>query len=267
MSRRSNREHLESLVPADAACNWPRPDRRRLIILFTPRSGSSWFGDLLRSTLVLGEPDESLNQDVNAEIIRRFGARTEIDYLNALETETASTNGAFSMEVIWGHIELSEIDFLGYYRDASFVYLRRKDILAQAISLLLATETGVFHNPSGDAVTNQAAAELLASPEKTFAAIRRWWGHLLNYECLTEVQFAIRGISPLRLYYEGIVDDPPGAVSRVLSHCAVQRQDVDVPRSSHAPVRGEINDELARLFRSEHAGFVRTMDSFRPLLI
>lgn len=266
MSRRSNREHLESLVATDAARTWPRPDRRRLVILFTPRSGSSWFGDLLSSTLVLGNPDEFLNQDVNAELIRRLGARTEGDYLNALETETGSANGVFSMELIWGHVELSEFDLLGYYRDAHFVYLRRKDILAQAISLLLATETGVFHNTGRAETTPARTAERLVSPETTFATIRRWWGHLLNYECLTEVQFAIRDISPLRLYYEGIVADPPAAVARTLAHCDVKPKAVGEPNSSHEPVGSELNAELARLFRAAQPAFIATMDAFRPPL-
>jgi LPS sulfotransferase NodH len=156
MARKANRAHLESLVDPQAARTWPRPDRRRLLILFTPRSGSSWFGDLLRSTRALGNPEEFLNQDVNAEVVRQFGARTEIDYLNALETKTASLNGVFSMEVVWGHVELCEIDLLGYYADGRFAYLRRKDILAQAISLLLATESGVFHNAGDGTPRSQA---------------------------------------------------------------------------------------------------------------
>ncbi len=238
-----------------------------MFILFTPRSGSSWFGDLLSSTLVLGEPDEFLNQDVNADIVRRFAARTEVDFLNALETDAASTNGVFSMEVIWGHIELSDIDLLGYYRDARFVYLRRKDILAQAVSLLLATETGVFHSVESDAAMAQAtAAARLISPERAFAGIRHWWGHLQNYECLTEVQFAIRDINPLRLYYEDVVDDPASTVARVCTHAEVPLDTTQPPNSSHTPVRSEINEELARLFRSGQSGFIRKMEAFRPPL-
>ncbi len=268
MARNSNRAHLESLIGPQAARTWPRPDRRRLVILFTPRSGSSWFGDLVGSTKVLGNPNEFLNQDVNADVVRQFGARTEPDFLNALETETASGNGVFSMEVIWGHIELCEIDLLNYYNGAHFAYLRRKDILAQAISLLLATETGLFHNPTGDASTSASQiAERLVSAEATFAAIRRWWGHLQNYECLTEVQLAIRGIRPLRLYYEYLAADPPGTVARVLDLCGIQREAAEEPRSSYKPVRSELNDELARLFRIREAEFVSIMDSFRPKLV
>jgi LPS sulfotransferase NodH len=268
MARKVNRAHLEGLVDPKAARAWPRPNRRRLLILFTPRSGSSWFGDLLRSTGALGNPEEFLNQDINAEVVRRFGARTEIDYLNAVEANTATPNGVFSMEVIWGHIELCEIDLLGYYRDAHFVYLRRKDILAQAISLLLATQSGVFHNAGDGPSRSQAdVAERLVSVEVTLAAIRSWWGHLLNYECLAEVQLAIRGIRPLRLYYEDIVGDPAGTVARVLAHCGVSQEGANPPNSAHQPVRGALNDELAQLFRTREAEFVRIMDSFRPPLV
>jgi LPS sulfotransferase NodH len=268
MARKVNRAHLESLVDPQSARAWPRPDRHRLLILFTPRSGSSWFGDLIRSTRALGDPEEYLNQDINAEVARTFGARTETDYLNAVETNTATPNGVFSMEVIWGHVELCEIDLLNYYAGAHFVYLRRRGILAQAISLLLATESGLFHNPGGDAPRAQEEiAARLVSAEAAFGSIRRWWGHLLNYECLTEVQLAIRGIRPLRLYYEDIVGDPAGTVTRVLAHCGVPHGDADPPSSAHQPVRGALNDELARLFRTREAEFVQIMDSFRPPLV
>lgn len=267
MPRRSNREHLEALVDASAARGWTRPERQRVVILFTPRSGSSWFGDLLSSTTVLGKPDEFLNQDVNQEVIRKFGARTEADYLNALETNASSDNGVFSMEVIWGHLELSEIDLLNYYRDARFIYLRRKDILAQAVSLMLATETGVFHSVEGESAKAQAeTGARLVSSEKAFGGIRRWWGHLQNYECLSEVQFAIRDIDPLRLYYEDLVEDPMDAVRRVRSHVGVPPDAGRTPNSGHTPVRSKINEELAKRFRSAQAGFIRKMEAFRPPL-
>lgn len=86
------------------------------------------------------------------------------------------------------------------------------------------------------------------------------------YECLIEVQFAIRGIQPLRLYYEDIVGDPAGTVARVLALCDVTQADANPPQSAYKPVRGELNDELARLFRMREGAFVRTMDSFRPPL-
>lgn len=267
MPRRSNREHLENLVEASAARTWERPERKRLFILFTPRSGSSWFGDLLRSTRVLGNPEEFLNQDTNSEVVRRFATRTEIDYLNALETVTASGNGLFSIEAVWGHVELCGFDLLHYYGDAHFVYLRRRDILAQAISLLLATETGVYHNPTGGAGEAQTgAADRLVSPEKTFATIRRWWGHLMNYECQAEIQFAIRGIRPLRLTYEDIVGDPPGTVQQVREFCAIPPEAGGPPSSSYAPVGGRANAELAEQFLHAEPEFVARMTAFRPPL-
>lgn len=266
MLRRTHRAHLESLVAVEAARTWPRPERRRLIILFTPRSGSSWFGDLLSSTKAVGNPEEFLNQEINADVVRRFVARTETDYLNAIETATASENGIFSMEVLWGHIEESEFDILDYYRDAHFVYLRRRDILAQAVSLLLATQTGVFHNPGGAPPSQAGKGKLWASPDQAFAGIRRWWGHVLNYECLTEVQLATRKIRPLRLYYEEIAAAPADGVNRVLALCGLPPADPAGLSSSFAPVGSGLNVELARLFGAADGGFVRTMNSFRPPL-
>jgi hypothetical protein len=53
----------------------------------------------------------------------------------------------------------------------------------------------------------------------------------------------------------------------MLAHCDVPQEDANPPSSAHQPVRGALNDELARLFRTREAEFVRTMDSFRPPLV
>lgn len=265
--RRTNRQHLESCVPADEARAWPRPERKRIFILFTPRSGSSWFGDLLRSTKVMGQPDEFLNQETNAEVVRQVGARTEPDYINAIETIASSGNGVFSIEAVWGHVELSDIDLLGYFEGAHFVYLRRRDILAQAVSLALATSTGVFHDPDGAVESRSGAPPTkIASPETTFAAVQRWWGHLINYECLAEVQIILRGIRPLRLYYEDLVADPPAIVRQTREFCGIQPESGMPPSSTFKPVRSAANAELADLFIRNNREFADQMTSFRPLL-
>jgi LPS sulfotransferase NodH len=267
MILRTNRQHLETLIPQGLAKKWPRPDCKRIFILFTPRSGSSWFGDLLRSTKALGQPDEYLNQETNIEVVRRVGARTETDFLNAIETITASGNKVFSIEVAWGHVELCEFDLLGYYSGAHFIYLRRRDILAQAVSLTLATSTGIYHNPSGSAGHRpDELAKRFASREETFSAIRRWWCHLMNYECSAEVQLLLRGIRPMRIYYEDIVADPMGAVGRVREFCGVPPTIGGPPSSNYTPVSSELNVELAKLFSQEQDEFAASMNAFRPPL-
>lgn len=266
MANPSNRAHLEALVPPEAATSWERPERTRIFILFTPRSGSSWLGDLLRSTTVLGQPDEFLNQATNAELVRRVAARDEVNFLNAMETITASGNGVFSIEVVWGHMELSSLDLLGHYRTAHFVYLRRRDILAQAVSLTLATRTGVFHNPDGSrSIDADQAARLLEDPG-TFDDLRHWWGHLMNYECLAEVQLLLRRIEPLRLYYEDVVQDPAGAVARVKQFCAIPDDAGEAPHSSFVPVGNAIGPAIAERFLETDPGFVHAMNGFRPPL-
>ena len=119
-----------------------------------------------------------------------------------------------------------------------------KNWRAKLISLLLATESGLFHNPGGGAPRAQEEiAARLVSADLAFGSIRRWWGHLLNYEFLAEVQLAIRGIRPLRLYYEDIVGDPAGTVARVLVHCGVPHGDANPPSSAHQLGPVEIHRE------------------------
>ncbi len=261
MRPKTNEECLCNLVPREEARTWERPNNTGAVLLFTPRAGSSWLCGLLRSTQLLGDPQEYLNQELLPIAAPRFKARTETDYFNAIETLTASKNGRYCITATWGQIALCEHDFLIRYATSPFIYLRRRDILAQAISLYLAVETGLFHRTGVDSAEPDASWSSEAS-----AAISRWWCHLLEYECLTDIQLAVRGIVPLRLYYEDMIRNGGAAVRRVLQFCGVAEYEGE-PTSTHEQVGGAANRLLALQFTAERGEFIRRMNLFRPPLV
>jgi LPS sulfotransferase NodH len=257
----TNDECLRTFVPESAARTWGRPGNAGAVLIFTPRAGSTWLCDLLRSTNVFGDPQEYLNQELFPISAQRFRARTETDYLNGVETLTISPNGRYCIAATWGQIALCAYDFLGRYEGMKFLYLRRRDILAQAVSLHLAVATGRFHT-TGDTV---GAEPRVAWSAEVAAAIARWWGHLLNYECLTEIQFAVRGIAPLRLYYEDVISCGPDAVRSILEFCGVIAMPSN-PTSTHERTGGELNAILKESFEAERGDFIREMNALRPPL-
>jgi LPS sulfotransferase NodH len=253
----THQERLESLIPATAAKTYERPDRRCAVIIFTPRSGSSWLSELLSSTGVFGYPNEHA-QHFLLEHNTKFFARTETDYLNAFEQEVATPNKVFSIEITWGDIErFGTIDFLDRYAGATFYVLRRNDIIAQAVSIHLAVSTGLFHKTG--------AGEIRITPEESpevFASIRRWVVHLVNYEYNTEMQLACRGINPVRFSYEDIVIDSRRVVAKILS--AMEIENVKPPSSTFQRVSSPDSARLAASFKSQNADFVSKVMRLRP---
>jgi trehalose 2-sulfotransferase len=264
MLRMSIEERLQTLVPEAEAESHPRVGNAGVIVLFTPRSGSTWLCDLLRRTRLLGDPQEYLNQDLFQFSTKRFRARTETNYLNMIETLTATHNRRYCITATWGQIGLSTQDFLGRYADAKFIYLRRRDILSQAVSLYLAITTGRFHRRSGD-------DRPLELPEIEWSsdvadAIGRWWAHILAYESLADIQFAVRGMTPLRLYYEDLVSDTNRTVRDIFDFCGV-RADRDGFESRYEPVTLPTNALLYQNFMADRAELAATLNSFRPPLV
>jgi LPS sulfotransferase NodH len=133
------------------------PDRPfcRYLLCSTARSGSNMVSDMLRQTRMAGEPMEYLNQAYMAGELRARGtAATQqsmawADYLDALEQRRTSPNGWFGLKAHFEHIERQWRDqrplVEGLLRRFDrFVLLRRRDKLAQAVSLYRARATQIW---------------------------------------------------------------------------------------------------------------------------
>jgi trehalose 2-sulfotransferase len=101
----------------------------------------------------------------------------------------------------------------------SYVWIRRRDKVRQAISLWRALETGIWRlehpNDDGGTPNLQYSFEGIEHLRRRLTADDEGWGRF----------FAGSKTEPLELHYEEDVEaDPAGAVARVLAHV-----DVDVP--------------------------------------
>lgn len=223
MKRRTHQEELESLCTADEAETFDRPERKRAIIIFTPRSGSSWLADLLKSTGVFGFPNEYVNQYFFS--LTPFKVRTERDYLNAIELHTATENKFCCLEATWGEIEqFSTLDFFAFYKDATFFHLRRRDIISQAISSVIATQTGLFHRVNGSNITMKGPSEevdILSLPNLS-TLIQQWCSQIAYCEWMAEYSFMLKNIRATRIFYEDIVRDPAGITRDILSTAGLE---------------------------------------------
>ena len=175
---------------------------QNIVIFFVARSGSSWLTELLTKTRMLGNPEEWFNPDFVAENARNLGAKSELEYIKALQSELGSNNGIFAIECSYSQMELlEEIDFFDIFNNENntkFFYLRRKDLVAQAISLYSAKNTGIFHASQSRQVEDTKVG--YDGPN-----ILHWLVHLLSEEIMFELRFIKTGITPIQLFYEDIV--------------------------------------------------------------
>lgn len=148
------------------------PPRVKLLILSTPRSGSSLFCDLLESMVDVGSPLEWLNE----EMIRAYGRvmnRGQVplaDYWRFVQAKATSPDGVFSVTVdVRDFVRTLQhgIDPLAEGFDGVY-FVHRRDKLAQAMSLAKAKTSGQWHDsqrPSrmvtADEISNGAILQAL----------------------------------------------------------------------------------------------------------
>jgi LPS sulfotransferase NodH len=240
-----------------------------MVILFTPRSGSTWLGKLLEETGVLGFPEEYLNPAMIADANSDLNAAGEYDFLCGCVASRTTENGFFSIQATWGEIErLEAVDFFEFFENSKFVWLRRHDVVDEAISLLVATETGQFHRRSaaGDAkVTAEMVLDNL-SPEEIGTKLVNWIAHIVSYEAMTEIQIVTRKIAPYRLFYEDLEKSPAFHVAEIKQLCGVvdeRKKEVDAVLKNVQSGR----DVLRDVFIKTHRGALKALEAIRPPLV
>lgn len=203
------------------------------VICATPRTGSSLLLGLLDSTGVAGHPQAYFRAPDEPVWAARWQLpHSPVDYavyVRAARAAGSTENGVFGAKLMWGTLD-EVVDKLGRvhpdlagddralleraFGRLHFVYLRRADVLAQAVSWLRAEQTDTWfvggngeigaHHGNGRAACFDAEeiGRLIATIEEHNTAWERW--------------FAAVGVAPHRLSYEDVAADPVGATRGVL---------------------------------------------------
>lgn len=224
LQRRPN--PLLELLPEGAGEreHWEPLDNPVYFIFITPRTGSTFLTSLLRETGQLGTPDEWFNPSSIGvgKRIRRWQTASVPAYVHRLVENVASPNGCFGAQLAWPHYrflrQIMDPQSL-FSRPVQYFYLRRKNIILQAISWYKARVTRVFHS-------YQKRDETVSAARYDGEAIARLIEQIIRQEKRIENFFARRGIAPVRLYYEDVVGSPAEAI-RCFSSRLGYRVDTD----------------------------------------
>ena len=187
--------------PAD----W-QPPVRSYAVCSAPRSGSNVLCDLLRRSGHAGRPRELLHDRAWPAV--RPSTATLMERLRQVGS---TANGVFAIKLFPAHLAHLEanygIRFFDWFPGLSPVLLLRRDLLAQAVSLALAAQTGrwVKADPVG------------REPRYDLAAIARMLDRLAEWESYWRRRFAIDGRDPLVLYYEDFAAAPLSGANSVLA--------------------------------------------------
>lgn len=188
---------------------------RGYVIATSPRSGSTLLCTLLRSSGVAGWPQSWFREQNRAE----FAADWQVDpqdaaaYLRAaIEAGTRGT-GIFALRMMWG--SLAEVEpwlgrGLNRINPLQWVWLERRDKVAQAVSRHRAETSGIWH-------LGIEEAEFPKAPCYDFAAIHRYLTEAEGDAAGWGAWFAEQGVAPLRIFYEDLAADPVFQANRLIT--------------------------------------------------
>ncbi|MGE0722922.1 MAG: Stf0 family sulfotransferase [Alphaproteobacteria bacterium] len=217
-------EPIDTADPADAYLDDPRHDQpaydgpvKAYILASTHRTGSTLLCHLLAATGRLGVPSEYFRgKGMMPVAAARLGAVAEDGalrfptYLRALLRCRTTPNGVFGAKVHFHQAEanLPQPAFRRLAAGATYVWLRRRDLVGQAISYAIARRTATYLRPTGAA---SPAAGVPFDLREALAALHS----ILQYNGYWQLYFEANAIVPLEVWYEDLLSDPDPVCRRI----------------------------------------------------
>jgi trehalose 2-sulfotransferase len=245
------------------------------VIFITARSGSTWLTEMASRSGRLGVPQEWFNEtwiqlDQEALDCRppKLAGTTDINsYIRKTVADYQSQNRIMGLELAFHQtrmlMELLEKPEYVVPR-ITFFYLRRRNLIAQAISLYRSAESGFFHSYQ----QNPTLRKRFDSVSYSAIQIQRYAKYLVECERQFEDLFQSCSIDPRRFFYE----DLRVALMRVLQWIerTITGQQVVYDSSLEngviRPVSDNRNVIWESAFRQEHSEELRILEERRPAL-
>ena len=224
---------------------------RTYCILFTPRSGSTWLTYNIAKYRLLSHPDEYFIANEFLTSLEYNQASNIRDYYRLVSNKMMTNVGTFGFEISFFDLEELEKDAL--LRSLmegvqSFVYLSRKNFVAQAVSLYIASVSGRYHSFEGDRV--QSCVE----PVKCDLSLIKFWAcHILQQEYGIERWLSHNRIDALRITFEDILADCEAVVASIARWIGVELTIAPDPAAKRTrSVSTNLNAHFEAAFRAEH---------------
>ena len=230
------------------AREWPEVDGF-LTLLFTPRCGSTFLARELVRRFDIGKVGESFNPP-------RLTGRTAAEVIEARKgawfATKLQTQGLICAELT-GAIDR-------YLGQMTFIFLLRRDVIAQAISLSKAKQQQRFHSTGAP-----RKADVAYNPTQIGNNVRAIVHATRNFD----VMIGMTGRPAHRFHYEDSADGNLGRLETVCDELGIPRAETQVGRNfaELAPIRDSLNVEWGERFRAEAPDNVKAaLEAYQALL-
>ena len=245
------------------------------VLCGTPRTGSTLVCTLLESTGVAGRPQSYFRHaDVDTYATTwgipcaPDGRFPFADYLRGAINAGQSANGVFATRIMWGTMAEVVYNLRELYTDPAsadrdllthafgptrFIYLRRRDVVALAVSRTRAEQTNVWHIIGDVPIGDVPAAQPAHAPRYDFAQIRTYTREIDAHTQAWTDWFGTNGIQPHRVWYEDVATAPVQVTHAILSFLQLDLPPtIQIKASNRRLADGITNEWIARYHADLH---------------
>ncbi|NKB27680.1 MAG: sulfotransferase [Rhodobacteraceae bacterium] len=242
------------------------------MICTSPRSGSTLLCRLLAATGFAGLPDSHFHRPELAAWLKTYGlshadftsnlSALKAIFAAAIERGTGAT-GLFglrmqrvSFDFFMQQLTLLHPDartdtdrIAATFGQTRFIHLTRLDKLAQAISLVKAQQTGLWHRAADGSELERASAP--RAPVYDADAIHRALSEVKELEAAWAEWFDQQAICPSRITYEDLSNNPTATLSKVLDTLGLDPASAEGIQPPVAQLADATNADWASRFRAQ----------------
>lgn len=232
-----------------------------LIIASTARCGSHMLGHALHRTGRFGFPLEYANPVNLGEWRKRLGVNDFEQVLHAIQQRRTSANGVFGIKIHYSHIEqFGSFERLKqFFPNACYVILSRRDVLSQAVSYAIASQTGVW-------IAGQQP--VTDDPRYDFEQIDRCLRQAILHTASWRYTLAASGANYIELDFDQVRRDPARSIEQIARFMEVEIDALDLPQEPVTQRQGnDRNAEWAQRFTAEFNPSRELVGSESPGLI
>ncbi|MEM1113454.1 MAG: Stf0 family sulfotransferase [Pseudomonadota bacterium] len=220
------------------------------ILLFTNRSGSSLVSEHLRATNCFTGLGEPLNYKLVRERCDEEGIRHFPDYIRWLVDRMGREGAMYGLKASFDQaMMLVRAGIVpGFFNDVRWVLIERSDILSQAVSFSIASQTKKWHSHRGEAQVE---------PQYDFAQIRKRVQTLSQAYAAMNSFCAVFDLNPYRINYEQFAAEPVGGAEALAAYLGYPEARVDESRLKMRKQRNEVNAQFRDRFVEEFRASMR----------
>lgn len=258
--------HYSIVAPTTAQLlqKQPSPEDARSLptqayaIVCTPRTGSTLLMNLLMELGDFGYPREHLRDGVLS--LTEFSSFDFTHWLRSVLTEQQSDNGIFGTKIIvefllraeklidQDKLHIDEISGVNW----KVLRLKRRDVIAQAVSTHLAQSTGVFFERGED--QRKLRRQKLESLEYDYSAINHHHRNIRGQEEALDQLLSRSSIDQLDIEYESLVEDCTRELIRIRQFFSMETDaDFTAPGTVISKLDDSISHSICERYRQEHA--------------